>query len=170
MTTKNTPVNSRIQDLPSDLSRFLGERGLLKLVLDAVQTVDSTRFVAEQQPRPGCRPQMLLTLLAYCYTAKIYGSRDIEWATRNDRTVRYICAHNFPDWQALRRFRRQYRDLVEQPLAYVFKQAWAIQFDRGEADFLGYDWFEGELNRDIDRIVRGRLDVAALMDGAESDY
>jgi transposase len=169
MTTNKRPADSRIQSLPSDLSRLLGERGLLNLVLDAVQTVDPASLQTENPPRPAYRPQMLLTLLTYCYAAKIYGSRDIEWATRYDKTVRYICAHIFPDWQTLRRFRRQHRGYLEQTLVYVFKQAWAGLFDWGEADDVGCDWFESDLRAEVGRIVRDRLDVAALMDGVESE-
>jgi len=168
-TTTQTPVEPRVQCLPSDLSRFLGERGLLNLTLDAVQTVNPARFVTGERKRPAHRPQMLLTLLTYCYAARIYGSRDIEWATRYDKTVRYICARSFPEWQALRRFRRQNRTLVEQTLACVFKQAWALKFEQGEADYAGYDWFEFDLNREVNEAVKERLDVAALMDGAESE-
>jgi len=169
MTTKNISTTSGIRGLPSDLTVMLGERGLLNLVLDAVQKVDPACFESEMQSRPGYRPQMLLTLLTYCYTARIYGSRDIEWAARYDRTVRYICAHNFPDWQMLRRFRRQHRQLLEQTLSGVFRQAWSIQFGHTDAGMIGYDWSESDLNRELAGTVAQRLDVAALMDGVESD-
>jgi transposase len=169
MAKKRTPPDTRIKCLPADLSRFLGERGLLKLVLDAVQTVDPTGFIMESPADAAARPQMLLTLLTYCYATRLYGSADIEWATRYDRTVRYICAHNFPDWQTLRRFRRNNRALLEQTLAWVFKQAWSLKCDAGEADYIGYEWFETQLNQMVAATVHDRLDLAALMDGVESD-
>jgi transposase len=167
--TTTTRTGPGIQCLPGDLSRFLGPRGLLRLVLDAVQTIDPARFAPEDRCRPAYRPQMLLTLLAYCYATRIYGSRDIEWETRYDKTVRYICAHTFPDWNALRRFRRRNRALLEQTLAYVLKQSWALKFDDGETDYVGYDWFESELNREVRKAASNRIEVATLMDGAESD-
>jgi len=169
MKTKQIPRDTWIQCLPSDLSRFLGERGLLKLVLDAVQTVEPSRFVVEDRETPSLRPQMLLTLLAYCYATRVYGSTDIEWAALNDSTVRYICAHHFPDRQALRRFRRNNRALIALTLATVFKQAWSLKFDAGEADYVGYEWFESQLNQMVDATVHDRIDLAALMDGVESE-
>jgi transposase len=167
--TNTTKTSRRSCYLPADLTPFLGERGLLKLVLDAVQIVDPARFVVEERSHPVFRPQMMLTLLTYCYSAKIYGSPDIEWALRHDKTVRYICARTYPDWQTFRRFRRQHRDLLQQTLAYVFKQTWALKFDEGEADYIGYDWFELELNSEVNAAVQERLDLAALLDGVESE-
>jgi hypothetical protein len=112
---------------------------------------------------------MMMTLLTYCYGASLYGSRDIEWAIRHDRTVRYICARTFPDWHAIRRFRRRHRELIRECLTYVIKQVWALKFDEGEADYVGYDWFESEFVGQVQAEALDRLDVAALMDGVESD-
>jgi transposase len=169
MTTTRRGTGPGIQCLPEDLSRFLGARGLLRLALDAVQAIDSAGFAPEDRCRPAYRPQMLLMLLTYCYASRIYGSRDVEWATRYDKTVRYICARTFPDWNALRRFRRRNRALLEQTLAYVFKQSWALKFDDGETDYVGYDWFESELNREVRKAAINRIEVATLMDGTEND-
>jgi transposase len=164
--TTNTPTGLR--SLSGNLGRCLGEQALVKLVLDAVQTVDSARLKEEASKTPGFRPQMLLTLLTYCYASKIYGSRDIEWAMVHDRTVRYLCARVFPDWQVLRRFRRHNRELLAQCLAYVFNQVWSVGLDESEAADFG-QWFEALISEQIRAEALHRLDLAALHDGAESD-
>lgn len=162
-------MNATAKGLSTDLSLTLGERGLIKLVLDAVQTVDRERLKKEEKRNHGFRPQMLLTLLSYCYASRLYASRDIEWAIENERTVRYICARTFPGWCVLRRFRRLNRDLVQHCLALVFKQAWAWRHDRGEVDFPGFIWFEEQFDEEAQAEAVKRLDLAALMDGVESD-
>lgn len=169
--TTNTKGRSeaRFHALSSDLSRCVGERGLLKLALDAVLMLDPEHLQEARKRSPEFSPQMMLTLLTYCYSASLYGSRDIEWAIERDRTVRYICARVFPDWQSLRRFRRQHRELLRQCLVYVLKQTWALKFDEGEADYVGYEWFESELIELVNRAAADRLDFAVLMDGAESE-
>jgi len=170
MTTKTeSRGETRFHALSSDLSRCVGERGLLKLALDAVLMLDPARLQEARKRSPDFSPQMMLTLLTYCYSTSLYGSRDIEWATERDRTVRYICARLYPDWQKLRRFRRQHRDLLFQCLVYVLKQAWALKLDEGEADYVGYEWFESDVIEWINRAAADRLDFAALMDGAESE-
>jgi hypothetical protein len=169
--TKNieSRLETGIQVLSSDLSRCVGQRGLLKLALDAVLTLESKQLQEARRNSAEFSPQMLLTLLTYCYSASIYGSHDIAWALQNNRTVRYICARNYPDWQTLRRFRRRHRALVHECLVYVAKQVWALKFDDGEVDYVGHEWFELELLDVVNKAALDRLDIAALMDGAESD-
>jgi transposase len=169
MTNTKSQAEIRFHALSSDLSRCVGERGLLKLALDAVLTLDPGRLQEARKRSPEFSPQMMLTLLTYCYSASLYGSRDIEWAVGRDATVRYICARAYPDWQRLRRFRRRHRDLLHQSLVYVLKQTWALKFDEGEADYVGYEWFEFELIELINQAATDRLEFAALMDGAESE-
>lgn len=170
MSTNTTaPPSSRARVLSEDLSALVGEKSLVKLVFDAVQTLDPEAVARAGRTCPGYRPQMMLSLLAYCYSVKRYGSQDIEDAMGVDRMVTYLCARSYPDWQSLRRFRRQQRDLLEQCLAYVMKQVWALEFDQGEADYIGYEWFEAELVQEIQSVLKERLSTAALMDGVESD-
>lgn len=49
------------------------------------------------------------------------------------------------------------------------KQTWALKFDNGDADYVGYEWFEGNLLESFNQSATERLEVAALMDGAESE-
>ena len=108
---------------------------------------------------------MMLTLLSYCYAARIYGSRDVEWATRNDRTVRYICARTFPDWRAIRHFRRHNRELLEQCLAYILKKAWILQLQGIDGD-----WAMGQpaaLKGKFLAQAREKIEVAMIVDRAD---
>ena len=130
----STEQRQQIGAVSSDLSRIVGEQGLMKLSLDSIQTLNPGQLQDAALKMPDFRPQMMLTLLTYCYSSSIYGSKDVEWAIENDRMVRYICARTRPDWQSMRRFRRQNRDLLFQSLLYVLKQTWALKFDQGEAD------------------------------------
>jgi transposase len=172
MTTNRIKTGNKSQQVDavsSDLSQIVGEQTLLKLALDSIQTLSPALLQEAARRMPDFRPQMMLTLLTYSYSSSIYGSKDIEWAVENDRTVRYICARTRPDWQSLRRFRRQNRELLFQALLYVMKQTWALKFDNGDADYVGYEWFEGDLLERLNQSATERLDVAALMDGAESE-
>lgn len=160
--------NLNLQSLSMDLSRFVGERNLVTLSLDAVQSLDESLLKQMNVMKPGLRPQMLLTLLTYSYASSLYASKDIESAIETDPTVRYLCAKTRPSWQMLRRFRRQNREAVQQCLLYVLKQVWALKFDQGEADYVGYDWFETQLVKRLERGAQDRIEAAILMDGAES--
>ena len=169
MTNTENGKERRIGALTSDLSRTLGGQRLLKMVLEAVQAVDPRRFSSKEVRTAEFRPQMMLTLLTYCYTTSLYGSYDIEWAISQDKTIRYICARTYPDWQTIKRFRRQHREMLQETIAAVLKQAWALKFDEGELDYNGYEWFESELLDQVSAAAAERLDLAVLMDGADSD-
>src|SRR5437762_3198595 len=102
MTTILNRQDARNAKPLADVRECLGEQILLKLALDAVQSVDDSKLKAAVNADSKLRPQMFLTLLSFCYAARIYGSREIERAARTDKTVRYICARIFPNWQAIR--------------------------------------------------------------------
>jgi hypothetical protein len=159
----------RARSLPTDLSQVLGARALLQLCLDAVQRVPADQLAQARRGLPGTRTEMLITLLTYCYSVGIYDSRDIELASRTDRTIRYICAGVRPEWQTLRRFRRHNRDILRDSLIHVMKQTWALHFETGEADYVGYEWFESELINEFTETALARLDIAALLDRADID-
>lgn len=160
---------TRLRLLPADLSTCQGQRPLLKLCLDAVQQITPADLQKARERTTEGRPEMFITLLTYCYSVGHYDSRDVESAIRTDPTVRYICAGCRPDWQTLRRFRRNHRDILRDSLVHVMKQTWAFHFETGEADYVGYDWFESELVRELTEAAMARIDLAALMDGADAD-
>lgn len=162
-------LGSELRAAAAGLARPSGEQTLLNLALDAVQTVAEGRLRAAAPATAPFRPQMLLTLLTYCYARGQYDSRDITASITNNRTLRYICSGGRPSWTILRRFRREHRDLLAQSLAWVFKQAWALKLDEGEASFRGYEWFETDLSLLIERETSSRLGVAALLDGVDSE-
>jgi transposase len=121
--------------LPDDLSLYLGKKTLVKLVLDAVQTingetVDYTWFA--KGGRTFQRP-MMLTLLTYCYATGAYGAVDIELNIRHDQMTRYLCAKTYPDIDVIRGFRRLNRSQIRECLAVVLRRAWELRF-ADEAD------------------------------------
>ena len=155
--------------LPADLTGSVGKPALIKLCLDAVQGAGPTELARARQHLPGARPEMFMTLLTYCYATGLYDSRDIASAIRSDSTLRYIGAGSRPDWQTLRRFRRNNRDLLRTALVHVFKQTWAFHLETGEADYVGYDWLESELVSQLSQAAADRLDVAAWLDGSDAE-
>ena len=155
--------------LPADLRRWLGRRGLVGLALEAVQTVD-WRVYPVTDDSQEFRPQMMLTLLSYCYAAGICGSQDIEWAAQSDKTVRYICGAKEPDWLTIRRFRRRNAELLRQCLAYILKHACALRAARRSSSEPIIDWSESDLDHQIACAVRNRIDTAVFLDAVTNDF
>ena len=167
--TLHEDLRIEVRNAITDLSQAAREQELLALCLAAVQTVDEGRLRAAAATAAPLRPQMLLTLLAYCYVKGTYDSRDIVGAVAGDRTLRYICAGVRPLWTDLRRFRRHHRELVAQCLAWVLAQVSASKPCEAVECFHGCEWSSTGLSGLIAGEVATRLGAAALMDGADSD-
>jgi hypothetical protein len=155
--------------LPASLRRWLGRRGLVGLALEAVQTVD-WRINPVADGSQEFRPQMMLTLLSYCYAAGICGSQDIEWAAQSDKTVRYICGAKEPDWLTIRRFRRRNVELLRQCLAYILKHACALRAGRESSSEPTVDWSGSNVDHQIACAVRNRIDAAIFLDAVANDF
>ena len=137
----------------ADVGQWLGERELAQLALDAVLAHETTDPLPKGNKSTVYQPRMMLTLLGYCYARGWYASRQIEQAIVKDPMVRYLCAHRYPDWNVIRRFRRDHRGLLAACLNHIFKQAWAIKLDTLQ----------------IDRDIQLRIDLASCMDLMEVD-
>jgi transposase len=168
-TTTLNRMDATSAGLPADLREGLGEQILLKLALDSIQSIEPAQLSGLVSSDPRIRPQMMLTLLAYCYASRLYGSREIEWATRNDKTVRYICARVFPDFHAIRHFRRNNRALLEQCLTSVLRKAWVLECDEIEEALAGRAWLGADLDQRFTAAAREKVEVAVIMDTAETD-
>jgi Transposase domain (DUF772) len=153
----------------SRLGRFLNKNALVKLALDAVQTLDWSNPDLINKGTRSYQPRMMMTLLTYCYTVGRYGSQDIEQATRTDPTVRYVCAREYPDERAVRHFRRYNRPLIQHCLAYVLQQLWNLKMGAGGADFQGVEGREIEPNRHVEAEVNNRLEIASFTDLMEQE-
>jgi transposase len=134
--------------LPNDLTEWVGSFSLIRQTLEAIDYLKPVFLSANFKTSSGAyRPQMLLTLMTYSYAKGLTGSRDIELAIPNDKAMKYICASDRPDWNVLRRFRRQYQQLIQSCLTEVAKRAWENQFPARALQAAGSDYVDSSLNR-----------------------
>jgi len=100
--------------LPPDMREWLPAGHLAWFVIDAVESLDLSRFAARVTPRGSAAgraaydPQMLVALLVYGYATGVRSSRRIERACIEDVAFRVICAQDGPDHATIARFRRQH--------------------------------------------------------------
>src|SRR4030095_12407492 len=102
---------------------------LVKLVLQAVEGVDcSSGDEHEAEDEMKKKFPLFVTLLTYCYATGVYESRQIEFETKRDATLRYLCGNACPDWNILRNFRGVHRGAITQSLLKLFALAWRSHF------------------------------------------
>jgi hypothetical protein len=95
---------------------------LARIVLEAVPRLADPIPPAQTTDAEEPSAWQLLTLLTYCYAAGIYGWRDIELNLEQDEVARRLCADAFPEFNAIRHFRRCHRSRIKARLAAVLRE------------------------------------------------
>src|SRR5229473_1933268 len=102
--------------MPADPREWLPDGHLAWRVLELAREMDLSRFGASyrrdgQGGRPY-HPQMMATLLLYCYCRGRKSSREIEMATFDDVGARVICGGLHPDHSTVAGFVRRNAEAV----------------------------------------------------------
>jgi transposase len=111
--------------LPPDLRDWVQQDDLAHLLVDALALLDlgcaavnARGTGSEQYP-----PAMMLGLLIYCYANGIFSSRQIERATYQHLSVRYLAANTHPDHDTIAKFRRDNGALLRSAFVQLLQLA-----------------------------------------------
>jgi len=95
--------------LPMDLAEDIPENHLVRVVNAAVNRL-SDRIFADAYPgggRDSYHPKMLTKVIIYAYTQRIYSSRQIAKAVRENIMFMWIAGRQRPDFRTINRFRSE---------------------------------------------------------------
>ncbi|PZF97029.1 hypothetical protein C1I99_16510 [Micromonospora deserti] len=120
--------------IPADVRQWLPPQHLCWKVLAAVQELDLAAFLAgyraDGQGHAAYPPDVMLSLVLYCYSKGIRSSRRIEAACLDDVGCRIITANQQVDHATIARFLRRHRHRLES----LFLQVLALCGRRGLVD------------------------------------
>src|SRR5205085_8994792 len=106
--------------MPPSLRDWLPADHLAWFVLETVAQLDLAGFYASYRPdghgRAAHEPSMMVALLLFAYSTKVYSSRGIECHCRQDTAYRVITANRVPDRATIARFVRRH----QRPLGELF--------------------------------------------------
>jgi len=111
---------------PPDLREWLPEDSMVHFIIDAVEMLNLQEFSVNNRGSgsPQYPPEMMLTLLIYCYATGRFSSRAIEQATYYDVAVRYICGGDkHPDHDTICSFRSSNRAAFKEAFVKVLMLA-----------------------------------------------
>lgn len=93
--------------LPPSYEEIIPETHLVRIVNEAVEKIDLTPLVSKYKGggTSSYHPKMLLKVLIYAYVEKIYSSRRIAKALRENIHFMWISGENRPDFRTLNNFR-----------------------------------------------------------------
>ena len=163
--------------LPPDVRDWLPADHLAWFVLETVDRLELDAFYAAYRPdghgRAAYEPSMMVALLMYAYSTKVYSSRDIERHCRQDIAYRVITANRVPDHATVARFVRRH----EQPLAGLFGSVLRLCASAGlvRSGVVAVDGTKltasasSDSNVDYDRIAREVIAGAIATDEAEDE-
>jgi transposase len=161
--------------LPPSLREWLPQDHFALFVLDAVEAMDLTAFLA------ACRhdgwgqaahdPAMMVALLLYAYAIGERYSRRIERRCQEDVAVRGIAANHAPDHTTIARFRQRH----EAALGAPFGEVLALCAEAGivQVDVIAIDGTKVHANasqhatREYEQIAREILEEAGRVDADE---
>jgi transposase len=163
--------------MPPSLRDWLPGDHLAWFVLETVDRVDLEAFYAAYRPdghgRAAYEPSVMVALLMYAYSTKVYSSRDIERHCRQDIAYRVITANRVPDHATVARFVRRH----QRPLAGLFGSVLRLCARAGlvSSGVVAVDGTKltasasSDSNVDYDRIAREIIAAAIATDEAEDE-
>ena len=111
------PERDQLYLMPPSIADWLEEDHLAFFVLDAVEQMDLSPFLADYRNDghggQAHHPQMMVALLLYAYCLGVRSSRQIERACHVDVAFRVIAANLFPDHTTIARFRKRHEKALK---------------------------------------------------------
>ncbi len=110
--------------LPMDLEELIPPGHVVRVVNEAVNRISDDVFLKYYPGggRSSFHPKMLTKVLVYAYTQKIYSSRQIAKALRENIPFMWLAARQTPDFRTINRFRSQrMKGLIDDVFAAVLQ-------------------------------------------------
>ena len=123
--------------LPADLEELIPEKHLVRTVHGAIEQIDLS--VLYQQYEGGgassYHPKMMLKVLVYGYTEKLYSSRKISKALRENVNFMWLSGQSRPDFRTINRFRGE---VMKNIIGEVFAKVLELLIEQGHVKLEDY--------------------------------
>lgn len=138
------------QYLPMDLEAEIPANHVVRVVNEAVDRLKDAIFEAAYPGggRHPYHPKMLTKVIIYAYTQRIYSSRQIAKAVRENVPFMWIAARQRPDFRTINRFRSErMKDVLQQVFTAVLQLLVAEGYVKLEHYFVDGTKIEANANR-----------------------
>jgi transposase len=129
---------SQLAILPLDLGELIAENHLSRVInrfVDELPVEIFRKAFPEKDGRPAYNPKLMLKIVLYAYSTKLYSSRKIELALKQDITFMWLSAMQCPDHNTINRFRSQY---LKEILSDIFTELLDFLHTQGYIKFESY--------------------------------
>lgn len=146
---KNYTINQTT--LPLDMERFVPETDVAFAVNSLVEAIPKELFdqLEQQLGRPAYHPKMMLKIILYAYTQRVFSGRKIEFLLDDSYRMRWLANHEQVSYRTINRFRKH--ETTAQLLAEAFvlfrRQLITNQVIDNEALFIDGTKIEADANK-----------------------
>jgi len=136
--------------LPTDVEAEIPANHVVRVVNEAVDRLSDAIFDSAYPGggRPGYHPKMLTKVIIYAYTQRIYSSRQIAKAVRENIPFMWIAGRQTPDFRTINRFRSErMKDVLEKVFTAVLELLVAEGYVKLEHYFVDGPKIEANANR-----------------------
>lgn len=123
--------------LPPSIDELIPKNHIVRTVNTAINGMNLSDILRAYKGggTSSYHPQMLLKVLLYAYTQKIYSSRNIAKALRENINFMWIAGNNRPDFRTLNRFRSI---ILKENIEKIFSSVLELLFEKGFIKFENY--------------------------------
>ncbi len=116
--------------LPPDLEEIIPEDHLVRVIHEAIEKIDLS-IIMEKYKGGGTssyHPKMMLKVLVYAYSQRIYSSRQMAKGLRENVYFMWISGHNRPDFRTINDFRgKTMKGIIQE----VFREVLELLIEAG---------------------------------------
>lgn len=127
-------------NLPLSLEDFIPENHLVRVVNKVVDTLELSSLYSRYKHGgcPAYHSKMMLKVMIYSYSQRVYSSRQIAKALRENISFMWLSGNNRPDFRTINRFRLDMRGVIEEVSYDIVKFLLASKYINMET----YFWME----------------------------
>lgn len=136
--------------LPVDVEIMIPENHLVKIVNSAVEKMNIDPLVEKYKGggTSSYHPKMMLKVLVYAYTQKVYSSRQIAKSLRENIHFMWLSGNNQPDFRTINRFRSSVmKDIIDEVFSSVIELLISEGYVKLENYFLDGTKLEANANK-----------------------
>ena len=143
--------------LPIDIESLIPANHMVRVINSAIDQMDLGPLLAKYPGggRSSFHPVMMTKLIVYAYADKIYSSRRIEKAARENIMYMWLCGGNYPDFKTINTFRGErmkdvipgvFSEVVELLIkqGYIKLENYFLDGTKIEANANKYSWVWGK--------------------------
>lgn len=123
--------------LPESLEELIPKNHLVRVVNSAIESMDIRPLIEEYKGggTSSYHPKMLLKVIVYAYTQKVYSCRMIAKELREDINFMWLSGKSYPDFRTINRFRSS---RLKQTIEEVFKSLIELLINEGYINLENY--------------------------------